>query len=93
MCRPPLCFRKDSLARHCYFFTGFLALFLGAGLVVFISPSRPPIRLIASAALKGNCLTEVSVCPVVEFRVTSTRRLLANLMTQSWPEPAFALPP
>src|SRR6266496_3658290 len=67
------------LVQRPYFFTGAF-FFFGAGLaVVFFSLSRPPIRLMASAALKGNCLTDVSAW-LAEFSVMSTRRLLANLM-------------
>ena len=36
-----------------------VVFFFGAGVAVFFfSLSRPPIRLIASAALNGNCRTE-----------------------------------
>ena len=56
-----------------------VVLFFFAGVAAFLSLSRPPIRLIASAALKGNCRTEVAVWPA-ELSVISTRRLLAILM-------------
>lgn len=49
---------SDRSAPYC-FGAGF---FLGARFTgFFISPSRPPIKLIASAALKGNCRTDFSV--------------------------------
>src|SRR5580700_9862959 len=70
-------------ARRYGFGAGFLTgLFRDAGFAVFfLSLSRPPIKLRASAALKGNFRTEVSVAWPADFRVTSTRRLLASLMT------------
>jgi hypothetical protein len=59
----------------------FLVLFFGAGLAVFfLSVSRPPIRRKESVALKGNVRIEVSLW-LAAFRVRSTPRLLANLMT------------
>lgn len=54
----PSAIRLGWFLPYC-FFAGF---FFGAGFAVFlISLSRPPMRLIASAALNGNCRTDVSV--------------------------------
>src|SRR5260370_12521212 len=67
-----------------YFFcVGFLVPFFAAGPFLaapFLSASLPPIRVNESAALNGYCRTDVSVWPPV-FKVISTLRLLAHLMT------------
>ena len=59
-----------------FFFAGFF--FAGLAVAGF---SLPPIKLSESAALNGNCFTDV--CPVV-LSVTSTRRLLASMIVLIW---------
>src|SRR5712692_402212 len=76
-------FRRSPCGDY-FFFVGFLVPFFAAGpflaAAAFLSASLPPIRVNESAALNGYCRTDVSVWPPV-FMVTSTRRLLAHLMT------------
>src|ERR1019366_10434609 len=82
--------RRPPCGDYC-FFVGFLAPFFAAGALgaaaallaaaAFLSASLPPISVKESAALNGYCRTEVvSVWPAA-FKVTSTRRLLAHLIT------------
>src|SRR5260370_28716170 len=70
-------FRRSPCGDY-FFLVGFLVPFFAAA--AFLSASLPPIRVNESAALNGYCRTDVSVWPPV-FKVISTLRLLAHLMT------------